>query len=42
VFSIEYGVAKLSSINEDGNEAVVAILEAGDFLGEACLSKASA
>jgi CRP-like cAMP-binding protein len=42
VFYIEYGVAKLSSINEDGNEAVVAILEAGDFLGEACLSKASA
>ena len=32
---------KLSATNEDGKEAVIAILEGGDFLGEACLSDAS-
>jgi CRP/FNR family cyclic AMP-dependent transcriptional regulator len=41
VLFIKSGIVKLSAINEDGKEAVIAILEAGDFLGEACLSDAS-
>jgi CRP/FNR family transcriptional regulator, cyclic AMP receptor protein len=38
---IKSGIVKLSATNEDGKESVIAILEAGDFLGEACLSDAS-
>ena len=41
VLYIKSGTVKLSATNEDGKEAVIAILEAGDFLGEACLSGAS-
>jgi CRP/FNR family cyclic AMP-dependent transcriptional regulator len=41
VFYIKSGTVKLSATNGDGKEAVVAILEAGDFLGEACLSDAA-
>ncbi|GAC1618400.1 MAG: Crp/Fnr family transcriptional regulator [Candidatus Acidiferrum sp.] len=37
VLYIKSGIVKLSAINEDGKEAVIAILEAGDFVGEACL-----
>jgi CRP-like cAMP-binding protein len=35
---IQKGGVKLSVINEDGKEAVVAILGPGDFLGEGCLA----
>jgi CRP/FNR family cyclic AMP-dependent transcriptional regulator len=42
VLYLTSGVTKLSAINEDGNEAVIAILEGGDFLGESCLSDACA
>lgn len=38
VLYIKSGIVKLSAINEDGKEAVIAILEPGDFLGEACIS----
>jgi CRP-like cAMP-binding protein len=38
ILYIKSGIVKLSAINEDGKEAVIAILEPGDFLGEACLS----
>jgi len=41
VMYIKSGTLKLSATNEDGKEAVIAILKAGDFLGEACLSDAS-
>jgi CRP/FNR family transcriptional regulator, cyclic AMP receptor protein len=41
VFFIKSGIVKLSALNEDGKEAVMAILKAGDFLGEACLCDAS-
>jgi CRP/FNR family transcriptional regulator, cyclic AMP receptor protein len=41
VFFIKSGTVKLSAINEDGKEGVIAILEAGDFLGEACLNDSS-
>jgi CRP-like cAMP-binding protein len=35
---IQNGGVKLSVINEDGKEAVVAMLGPGDFLGEGCLA----
>jgi CRP/FNR family transcriptional regulator, cyclic AMP receptor protein len=35
---IQSGGVKLSVINEDGKEAVVAILGPGDFFGEGCLA----
>jgi CRP/FNR family cyclic AMP-dependent transcriptional regulator len=35
---IQKGGVKLSVVNEAGKEAVVAILEAGDFFGEGCLA----
>ena len=35
---IQNGGVKLSVINEDGKEAVVAILGPGDFFGEGCLA----
>jgi CRP-like cAMP-binding protein len=38
VFYIQEGKVKLTVISHQGNEAVVAILEPGDFFGEACLS----
>jgi CRP-like cAMP-binding protein len=41
VLYIKSGTVKLSATNEDGKEAVIAIMEAGDFLGEACLSGSS-
>jgi CRP/FNR family cyclic AMP-dependent transcriptional regulator len=41
VLYIISGTVKLSAINEEGKEAVIAILEAGDFLGEACLTDTS-
>jgi len=41
VFYIQKGGVKLIVVNETGREAVVAILEAGDFFGEGCLTTQS-
>jgi len=41
VLYIKTGRVKLSATSEDGKEAAIAILEPGDFLGEACLNDAS-
>ena len=41
VFYIQGGSVKLIVVNESGREAVVAILEAGDFFGEGCLTTQS-
>ena len=38
VFYIQKGRVKLTIISEQGKEAVIAILGAGDFVGEACLT----
>jgi CRP/FNR family transcriptional regulator, cyclic AMP receptor protein len=38
VLYIQQGGVKLSVVNETGKEAVVAILEPGDFFGEGCLA----
>ena len=38
VFYIQSGQAKLHVISEQGKEAVVAIMEAGQFFGEGCLN----
>ncbi len=37
VFYIQHGRVKLKVKSKQGKEAVIAILDAGDFLGEACL-----
>jgi CRP-like cAMP-binding protein len=38
VFYLKDGIVKLSLTNEPGKEAVIALLAAGDFLGEGCIS----
>ena len=38
VIYIQEGGVKLTVVNETGKEAVVAILKAGDFVGEGCLA----
>jgi CRP/FNR family transcriptional regulator, cyclic AMP receptor protein len=38
VFYVQKGKVKLSVVSEHGKEAVVAILDAGDFFGEGCLA----
>jgi CRP/FNR family transcriptional regulator, cyclic AMP receptor protein len=38
VLYIQKGGVRLSVVNETGKEAVVAILESGDFFGEGCLA----
>jgi CRP/FNR family cyclic AMP-dependent transcriptional regulator len=38
VFYLKDGIVKLSLTNEAGKEAVIALLAAGDFLGEGCIS----
>ena len=38
VFYIQEGRIKLSTLSQEGKEAVVAILEPGNFLGEGCLA----
>ena len=38
VFYIQTGKAKVTVISEQGKEAVVAVLGAGDFFGEGCLA----
>ena len=38
VFYIEAGQVRVSVVSHQGKEAVIAILKAGDFLGEGCLT----
>jgi CRP/FNR family transcriptional regulator, cyclic AMP receptor protein len=38
IFYIQKGKVKLSVVSQEGKEAVVAILGAGDFIGEGCLA----
>ena len=38
VFFIQKGRVKVTVVSKQGKEAVIAILSAGDFLGEACLT----
>jgi CRP-like cAMP-binding protein len=38
VFYLQEGAVKLSVLSTEGKEAVVAMLEAGDFFGEGCLA----
>jgi CRP/FNR family cyclic AMP-dependent transcriptional regulator len=38
VFYIQEGQVKLSVVSQEGKEAIVAILEPGDFFGEGCLA----
>src|SRR5713101_1163968 len=38
IFYIQKGKVKLTVVSNNGKEAVIAILGAGDFLGEACLA----
>jgi CRP-like cAMP-binding protein len=38
VFYIQQGKIKITAVSEQGKEAVVAILGAGDFFGEGCLA----
>jgi CRP/FNR family cyclic AMP-dependent transcriptional regulator len=38
VIYIQKGGVRLSVVNESGKEAVVALLEAGDFFGEGCMA----
>jgi CRP/FNR family cyclic AMP-dependent transcriptional regulator len=38
VFNIQEGKIKLTVVSQQGKEAVVAILERGDFFGEGCLA----
>ena len=41
VFYIRSGKVKVTVVSEQGKEAVVAFLKAGDFFGEGCLAGAS-
>lgn len=41
VFYVQKGSVKLTVVNESGREAVVAVLTAGDFFGEGCLTTQS-
>src|SRR5205085_5411378 len=38
VFYIQKGKIKLTVVSNNGKEAVIAILDSGDFLGEGCLA----
>ena len=38
IFYIQKGKVKITVLSEQGKEAVVAILEASEFFGEACLA----
>ena len=38
VFYIQNGTAKLSVTSEEGKEAIVAVLKAGEFIGEGCVN----
>jgi CRP/FNR family transcriptional regulator, cyclic AMP receptor protein len=38
---IQSGVVKVTTINDLGREAVITLLQAGDFIGESCISNGS-
>jgi CRP-like cAMP-binding protein len=38
IFYVERGAVRLSVVSQAGREAVIALLEAGDFFGEGCLA----
>jgi CRP/FNR family cyclic AMP-dependent transcriptional regulator len=38
VFYIQEGKVKLTVVSNNGKEAIIAVLESGDFLGEGCLT----
>ncbi len=38
VIYIQEGGVKITAVNESGKEAIIAVLEAGDFFGEGCLA----
>jgi CRP/FNR family cyclic AMP-dependent transcriptional regulator len=41
VFLIQEGIVKITIVNEQGKEAVITLLEIGDFVGESCISNGS-
>jgi CRP/FNR family cyclic AMP-dependent transcriptional regulator len=41
VFLIQEGIVKITIVNEQGKEAVITLLEVGDFVGESCISNGS-
>jgi CRP-like cAMP-binding protein len=41
VFFIQSGAVKITVVNKQGKEAVLAFLEPGDFVGEGCISNGS-
>jgi CRP/FNR family cyclic AMP-dependent transcriptional regulator len=41
IYLIQQGVVKITIVNEQGKEAVITLLEAGDFVGESCISNGS-
>src|ERR1700722_3429944 len=41
VFMIQEGIVKITIVNEQGKEAVITLLEIGDFVGESCISNGS-
>jgi CRP/FNR family cyclic AMP-dependent transcriptional regulator len=41
IFLIQSGTVKITITNEQGKEAIIALLEPGDFLGEGCISNGS-
>jgi CRP/FNR family transcriptional regulator, cyclic AMP receptor protein len=38
IFFIQVGKVKVTVVSQQGKEAVIAFLEAGDFIGEGCLT----
>ena len=38
IFFIQEGKVKVTVVSQQGKEAVIAFLEAGDFIGEGCLT----
>jgi CRP/FNR family transcriptional regulator, cyclic AMP receptor protein len=41
IYLIQQGVVKITIVNEQGKEAIITLLEAGDFVGENCISNGS-
>jgi CRP/FNR family transcriptional regulator, cyclic AMP receptor protein len=41
IYLIQQGVVKITIVNEQGKEAIITLLEAGDFVGESCISNGS-
>src|SRR5689334_18195399 len=38
IFFVQHGNIKLTTVSKSGKEAVIAILDSGDFFGEGCLT----